>query len=92
MVSEKRGSHLSEPSPLCPRKSLISYFWITTFAVFAADYGVDNIKLIIDSHGFRGSIPYLVVPFIFFTTLLRFSIGNILHIHSLEKKGLSPKI
>lgn len=36
-------------------------------------------------YGIRGSIPYLVVPFVFFITLFRFSIGNILHLRHLEQ-------
>jgi len=77
------------PTSICSRKSVISYFWITTFAVFAANYGADNIRLIIDLHGIRGAVPYIAVPFVFFITLLRFSIGNILHIRNLEKKEVS---
>jgi hypothetical protein len=76
----------------CPRKSIVSYFWITTFAVFAAQYAADNVIKIINAYGIRGGLSYLGVPFIFYVTLLRFSIGNILHIRQLEKKGLSPYI
>lgn len=59
-------------------------------AVFAANYAADNVRLIVDLYGIRGSIIYLAVPFVFFATLLRFSVGNILHIRNLERKGLSP--
>jgi hypothetical protein len=76
----------------CARKSLVSYFWITTFSVFAAQYAANNLKTVIDSYGIRVGITYLALPFVFFLTLIRFSIGNILHIRSLEKKGISPYI
>lgn len=76
----------------CPRKSLVSYFWITTFSVFAAQYAADSLRKIIDIYGIRVGITYMAVPFVFYLTLIRFSIGNILHIRGLEKKGLSPRI
>ena len=81
-----------EATTLCPRKSIVSYFWITTFSVFAAKYAADNIRIIVDQYGIRGSIPHLAIPFVFYLVLIRFSVGNILHIRSLEKKGLSPYI
>jgi hypothetical protein len=81
-----------QQNPFCPRKSLVSYFWITTFSVFAAQYAANNLKNIIDTYGIRTGITYMAVPFVFFLTLIRFSIGNILHIRGLEKKGLSPYI
>ena len=79
-------------NPPCPRKSLVSYFWITTFSVFAAQYAADGLRKIIDIYGIRVGIGHMAIPFVFYLTLIRFSIGNILHIRGLEKKGLSPLI
>jgi hypothetical protein len=81
-----------QQNPLCARKSLVSYFWITTFSVFAAQYAANNLKIIIDNYGIRTGLTYMAVPFVFFLTLIRFSIGNILHIRSLENKGYSPYV
>lgn len=80
--------------PLSPSRSraLISYFWITTFAVAAAQYAMQNVKTIIDAHGLRGSVAYSGIPFVFFLTLFRFSVGNLLHIRSLEKNMCLPRV
>jgi len=75
----------------CPRKALVSYLWITIFAGFAGKYGADNIKTIIDSQGFFPLFSF-VVPTIFFITLIRFSIGNILHLRALEEKDSPSSI
>ena len=53
------------------RRELVSYFWITTLAVFAANFGVDNLKQIIDVQGIFPLMSFSV-PFIFFVTLIRF--------------------
>lgn len=68
------------------RRELVSYFWITTLAVFAANFGVDNLKQIIDVQGIFPLMSFSV-PFIFFVTLIRFSVGNILHLRELELKN-----
>lgn len=73
------------------RRSLISYFWITALSSLAADYGVKNVKEILDLQGFL-PIETFGYPFMFFVTLLRFTIGNLLHIRRLEKANVSSYI
>jgi hypothetical protein len=57
----------------------------------AAKYGVEKVKEILDSQGFF-PVETFGFPFIFFVTLLRFTIGNLLHIRKLEDADVSPYV
>jgi len=43
-------------------------------------------------YGLKEGVAHLTIPSVFYLTLFRFSIGNILHIRALERKELSPRI
>jgi hypothetical protein len=51
-----------------------------------------NVKTIIDTYGLKGAIVNLGLPFVFFLFLFRFSVGNLLHIRTLEKHDCLPRV
>lgn len=67
--------------------------FITILASIALRGGTESLQDIIKNHGFVMIPTIWALPFVFFITLFRFFIGNILHMRTLEKHDrLQPYI
>jgi hypothetical protein len=79
-------------TPDIKRRQIISYPLVTTLSGLALKNMMENVQKMMIDYGF--SIPFEVFIFtiVFFATILRFFIGNILHLRSLEEHKTSSTI
>lgn len=67
------------------RRQIISYPLVTTLNGFALKNMLESVQQIITTYDFCIPPEVFIFPFIFFVTIFRFLIGNILHLRSLEE-------
>lgn len=67
------------------RRQIISYPLVTTLNGFALKNMLESVQKIIMKYGFCIPPEIFIFPFVFFVTIFRFLIGNILHLRSLEE-------
>jgi hypothetical protein len=72
------------------RRQIISYPLITILNGFALKVGMESVHLIIVKHGFNIPLETLILPLIFFITIFRFLLGNILHMREIEDYPKTP--
>jgi hypothetical protein len=99
MIKDNREEVREAEKEKIETKSKLTLFFLTILVGIAIDNFVTTIKPLLDtkfSFSFEYFILYWSMPIIFLITVIRFFIGNILHMIDLEaavaKHGVSPKM
>jgi len=72
-------------TPNVSRRQIISYPLVTMLSGLALKNMLENVQKIMIIYGFCIPLEVFIFPFVFFVTIFRFLIGNILHLRSIEE-------